>query len=212
MLWTWSVANHINVATADVNWHFEFPDVIHMNSVQYDGKGGVIFSARNLDAIYRVDMATGAITWKLGGSTTPQSLKFTKSKYPTNFSGQHFARLLPDGTLTVQDNGSRADPARRIRALDISIKPSAHSATILQQVTDPRTIPSQRSGSAIKLPGGDWVMSWGGGDFTTELNRSGVPQLTITYPGYNSYRAEPLDASVAALRAGMDEMVAPLHL
>ena len=41
-------------------------------------------------------------------------------------------------------------------------------------------------------------MSWGGGDFTTELNRSGVPQLTITYPGYNSYRAEPLDASVAA--------------
>ena len=72
----WSVADHIDVAAANVNWHGTFPDVIHMNSIAYDGAGGVIFSSRHLDAVYRVDMATGDITWKLGGSTTPQSLRW----------------------------------------------------------------------------------------------------------------------------------------
>jgi len=43
-----------NVAAANVNWHDQFPDVIHMNSILYDGNGGIIFSARHLDAVYRI--------------------------------------------------------------------------------------------------------------------------------------------------------------
>ena len=213
LVWTWSVANHINVATANVNWHSQFPDVIHMNSIQYDGNGGVLFSARHLDAVYDIDMATGAINWKVGGSPTPQSLKLISSKYPTNFSGQHFARLLPNGMLTVQDNGTEAKPARSVRALEMKLDLTKRTAAIVQQVTDSRTPTAAFCcGSAIKLPSGDWVTSWGFGDYTTELTSEGKPQLTITYPGTFSYRAEVLDASVAALRNGMDSMVAPLHL
>ena len=213
VVWSWSVADHINVATANVNWHGNFPDVIHMNSIQYDGDGGIVWSARHLDAVYRINMATGGITWKLGGSATPQSLKFISSKYPTNFSGQHFARLLPNGMLTVQDNGTRAKPARAVRALEIQLNLSKHSATIVQQVTDSRT-PTEAfcCGSALKLPTEDWVISWGFVDYTTELTSEGKPQLAITYPGTYSYRAEVLDASVAALQTGMNAMVAPLHL
>ena len=212
VVWRWSTANHINVATANVHFHSHFPDVIHMNSIQEDGHGGILFSARNLDALYRIDMATGAITWKLGGSSASQSLKFTKSSDPTNFGGQHYARVLPDGTITVQDNGTNAVPARRVRALNISLNLTAHTATILKQITDSRTVPSACCGSAIKLPTGDWVMAWGNNDFTTELNPSGVPQLTITYPGLTSYRAELIKASVPVLRSGMNAIVAPLHM
>ena len=212
VVWHWSTANHINVATANVQFHKNFPDVIHMNSIQEDGHGGILFSARNLDALYRIDMATGAITWKLGGSSTPQSLKFTKSAYPTNFSGQHYARILSNGTITVQDNGTAAVPERRVRALNISLNLTAHTATILRQITDDRTKHSGCCGSAIKLPTGDWVMAWGANDFTTELNSNGMPQLTITYPGLSSYRAELLKATVPALRGGMNAMVAPLHM
>ena len=71
IVWQWSVADHIDVATANVNWRDWFPDVIHMNSIEYDGNGGIIFSARHFDAIYRIDMATGDVTWKLGGSADP---------------------------------------------------------------------------------------------------------------------------------------------
>jgi hypothetical protein len=212
VVWRWSTANHVNVATADTQFHSNFPDVIHMNSVQYDGQGGVVFSARNLDAVYRVDMATGAITWKLAGSTTPQSLTFAKTPYPTDFSGQHDANVQPDGSITVHDDGTAAVPARLPRALHIRINLKSHVATIVKQVVDPRAKPSLCCGSANLLPSGDWVVSWGYNDYMTELSRSGVPKITITYPGLYSYRAELAEASVAAMRAGMSALHPSLHL
>ena len=212
VVWRWDTANHINVANANVHWHDQFPDVIHMNSIQYDGHGGVVFSARHFDAVYRIDMATGAITWKLGGSPAPQSLNFATTPYPTDFSGQHDANVLPDGSITVHDDGTRASPARLPRALHIRINLTSHTATIVKQVTDPRAQPALCCGSAILLSSGDWVASWGFNDYITELSRSGVPQITISFKGLFSYRAEIVDASVSALRSGMSALHPPLHL
>ncbi|MGO8873263.1 MAG: aryl-sulfate sulfotransferase [Acidimicrobiales bacterium] len=210
VVWSWSTADHVNVAAENANWHDQYPDVIHMNSIQYDGNGGVIFSARHLDAVYRVDMATGAITWKLAGTPTPESLTIAGSRHPTNFSGQHYARLLPNGEVTVQDDGTRAN--RRVRAVVFKINTTKMTAKLVQQVTDPRSTPALCCGSAIKLPTGGWVASWGYNDYTTELSRTGRPVLTITYPLLFSYRAELVDASITALREGMDEQVVPLQL
>ncbi len=210
VVWSWSVADHIDVATANVNWHNQFPDVIHMNSIEYDGDGGVIFSARHLDAVYRIDMATGAITWKLGGSATPQSLKVIGDKYAQLFSGQHDARIAPDGSLTVYDDGTNAD--RPPRALRFVINTVTHTATEVEQVTDARAPSSLCCGSAQKLAGGDWVISWGYDDFMSELNPQGIPQITISYPGTFSYRASDVPASLESLRAGMDQVVPPLTI
>ena len=164
IVWQWSVADHIDIAAANVNWRDWFPDVIHMNSIEYDGNGGIIFSARHLDAIYRIDMATGDITWKLGGSPTPQSLNVSGDQYlgagGQLFSGQHDARLVPDGSLTVHDNGSRA--SRAPRALRFTIDSSTNTATEIEQVTDSRAPSSPYIGSVEKLPGGDWVADWAG--------------------------------------------------
>ena len=212
IVWQWSVADHIDVATANVNWRDQFPDVVHMNSIEYDGDGGIIFSSRHFDAIYRIDMTTGDITWKLGGSPTPQSLNVVGDQYLAAggqlFSGQHDARLQPDGSLTVHDNGSRAN--RAPRALRFTIDTSTNTATEVEQVTDSRATTSPYTGSVEKLPGGDWVADWGGGDFTTELSPTGVPQITISYPGYFSYREGQVLASTSSLRQGMNAMVAPL--
>jgi len=211
VVWSWDVADHIDVATADVNWHNLFPDVIHMNSIQYDGNGGIIFSARHLDAVYRIDMATGVVTWKLGGSLTPESLTVSGDPYVDAggqlFSGQHYARLLPDGSLTVHDNGFLAN--RQPRAVHFTIDPNAMTATEIGQVSDPRTAAALCCGSAELLSGGDWVVDWGYNDFTTELNAEGVPQITITYPGTFSYRSGDVLATVDAMRQGMDAMVPP---
>ena len=71
-------------------------------------------------------------------------------------------------------------------------------------MTDPRAKSSACCGSAEKLPGGDWVISWGGDDFMTELNPQGVPQLTITFPNLFSYRAANVPASVAVAAFGYE--------
>jgi hypothetical protein len=213
VVWSWSVANHIDIASENVNWHDEYPDVVHMNSIAYDGAGGVIFSSRYFDAVYRVDMATGAITWKLGGTPTPESLKWVggNAHEPAGFSGQHFARLAPNGDLTLQDNGTR--DGRPVRALEFKVDGTNMTATLKAQVEDSRNpAPALCCGSALKLAGNDWVVNWGYNDYVSELRGDGSPVLTITWPGESSYRAETLDATVAALRAGMDAAVEPVLL
>jgi hypothetical protein len=209
VVWQWDTAEHVDVATEDTNWRSLFPDVIHMNAIEYDGNGGIIFSARHLDAVYRIDMATGNITWKLGGTTTPQSLTVAGDSEAQLFSGQHDPRLLPDGSLTVHDNGSQA--ARPPRALRFTIDAGTKTATEIEDVSDARVAHSGFVGSVEKLPGGDWVADWGGSDFTTELDEQGQPQLTITYPGMFSYRDADVPASIDSLRSHMDAMVAPFR-
>ncbi len=54
-------------------------------------------------------------------------------------------------------------------------------------------------------------MSWGYNQSMTELNAQGVPQITISYPGYFSYREADILASITALRKGMDAMVHPIN-
>lgn len=54
------------------------------------------------------------------------------------------------------------------------------------------------------------MASWGFSSYMTELDPQGVPQITIAYPGYFSYRAADVPVPVASLRQGMDAMVPPL--
>ena len=215
VVWSWSVAAHINVATANLNWRNQFPDVVHMNSIQLLGNHELVFSARHFDAVYAIDINSGAIIWKLGGTTTAQSLTVTHDQYAvTNtealFSGQHDARILPDGTLTVQDNGTV--PLRQVRALRFAINPATRSATEIAQVTDSRVGPAFCCGGVDHLSTGDWLASWGTAQFATELTPSGNPVLTVSYAPYFSYRVAPVVPPISALRAGMDGRVAPLKL
>jgi len=215
IVWSWSVAAHIDVATANVNWRKQFPDVIHMNSIQYFGDRDILVSLRHFDAVYAVSMRTGAILWQLGGAPTPRSLAVSHDQYaavhPADlFSGQHDARIASDGTLTVQDNGTLF--LRPVRALRFAIDTAKRSATELEQVTDARMGPAFCCGGVDRLSAGDWLASWGTAQYVTELTPRGRPVLTIAYPPYFSYRVAPVTPSIAALRNAMDSMVAPLRL
>lgn len=183
-------------------------DITHVNGVEPDG-GSLLISMRHTDAVYKVKRATGAIDWKLGGTHTPQSL--TVEGEPADslvFSGQHDPRLLPDGTLTLHDNrtGSTLGP----RAVRFRIDSSARTATQVEQITDPETVPSVCCGSARKLPGGDWVMSWGYNGLVTELTPSGRRVFGLRFGnGLFSYRAVPAttkELPASRLRRGMDAM------
>jgi hypothetical protein len=124
----------------------------------------------------------------------------------TEFGGQHDARNLPDGTLTLHDNGTGR--SRAPRALRFALDTSAHTATLLESVSDPQVNASTCCGSARKLPTGDWVMSWGASQVVTELAPGGARQFKLMFSGgVFSYRADPVMPGVlsaAALRAGMD--------
>jgi hypothetical protein len=212
VVWRWNSKDHVSLAE-NVNWTgayrtigdgTEVYDYIHLNSVQPDGDGYII-SARHLDAIYRIDKATGAVRWKLGGTELPASLHVVGDTRRTRFSGQHDARLLPDGTLTVYDNHAPRKP----RAMRFRIDAAKGTATLLGQVAEPRLVWSPAEGSARLLPGGDWVVSWGATNLLSELRATNDPTWRLTLERGQSFRITPvLRGTLAAstLRRAMDRM------
>jgi len=211
IVWRWSTIAHINVAAANVNWHNQVPDVIHMNSIEEVGNE-VIFSARHLDAVYAIDRTTGNIIWKVGGSPTPQSLTVVGNTYPQVFSGQHDARYRSDGTLTVHDNATQ-ETGHAARALEFQINLANNTATVVQDVTDASfNHPSPAVGSVDLLPGGNWLIDWGTADYVTELTPQGAPVIQIIFPKFLTYRTAPVPDSDGTLSNAMDARFPPLRL
>lgn len=211
VLWTWDTAQHVDIATANTNWHNHYPDVIHMNSLSLDGNGNLVISCRQLDAVYGISMTTGNIIWKLGGSPTPQSLTVIGDTNAQLFSGQHMAEVLPNGDISVYDDGSQIN--RSARALRFTIDTTKMTATEDESFLNPARLSSPYEGSAEKLPGGDWLANWAGSGLITETSPLGAPlvSISVTLPtGVTPYRVRGVVASITALRAGMNAMVSPL--
>jgi Arylsulfotransferase (ASST) len=125
----------------------------------------------------------------------------------SHFGGQHDARVLSDGTVTLYDDGTNL--GRAPRAVRYQLDTTAHTATLVEQASDPLIANSSCCGSARKLlAGGDWVMGWGGTNTASEMTADGTRVFLLTFAGaVIVYRATPVPFGVldrAALRAGMD--------
>jgi hypothetical protein len=220
-VWSWNTKDHIALAETGRWWQRVLAtpvhlrdgrmayDVVHLNSIDPAGSG-IVVSARHTDAVYDIDRATGAVRWKLGGTARPESLTVLGDPQfgSAPFGGQHDARVLPDGTLTVHDNGTMR--GRPPRALRLSIDTAAKTATLAEEISDPALPLSAFAGSVRRLSGGNWVLSWGGNPLIEERTSSGATVFRLTLPpGWFSYRAFPVPygrLSRAALARGMDAM------
>jgi len=214
LVWSWRASDHLTAADVAPRWtsvctETSPADIFHFNSAEPD-RSGYVLSLRHLDAVLRIDRVTGAVEWKLGGtpSTTSLSPVGDPAMAGGGFAGQHDARILRDGTLTVHDNGTRA--ARPPRAVRYRLDLRARTATLIEDIRDSAAPESFCCGSARRLAGGNWVTSWGGQPFITELTPAGVPVFRLTFTqGMFSYRADPVPFGrlrADALRRAMDQM------
>jgi arylsulfotransferase ASST len=217
LVWSWWASDHIDASETPIAWCDPsivangVYDIYHFNSAEPNGNGFML-SFRHLDAIYQVDKSDGSVVWKLGGTNRPESLSVQNDPLFTagdGFRGQHDARVLSDGTVTLHDNGFHPSSQRPPRAIRYAIDLGARTATLVEQENDPGGIATPLCcGSARRLPGGDWLMSWGNTGLVTELSPLGAPVFSLTFDaGLFSYRAHPVLPGLlsrAALRAGMD--------
>jgi Arylsulfotransferase (ASST) len=210
LVWEWNSKDHISLAETGRWWPSLLNggppyDLVHINAVEPDGSA-LLISLRQTDAVYKIDRSTGNVIWKLGGTTTPQSLAVVDDPESYPLGGQHDPRLQPDGTITIHDNGTFLN--RPPRAVRYAIDEEEGTATLAESVSDPQVTSSICCGSARRSPHGSWLMSWGGNPVVTEFaaNRSRNFRLTFD-DSWFSYRAFPVPSgllSAAALRAGMD--------
>jgi uncharacterized protein YndB with AHSA1/START domain len=224
LVWSWNTNGKVDPSETPTRWRQPYVyglsttlpdgrkayDYVHANSLQQVGNT-VVVSFRHLDAVMAINKTTGNIIWKLGGTATPQSLTVVGDpKTEPPIGGQHYARVLSDGTLTIYDNNTNNnDPPRAVRyRIDLFNK----TATWVEQVKDPDVSSSPCCGSAQHFSDGSYVMSWGGTPVISEFGPTGARHFKLTFTpsgtGF-SYRVDPITGAsptIADLRAGMDAM------
>jgi hypothetical protein len=200
----WSTEDHVNLnETPTYRWESldrEPYDTTHVNSVEPLKNGDFIISLRHTDAVYRVDGATGALEWKLGGTPTPNSLQVVGDPRAYPLAAQHDARWLGHGQLSVHDNGGGAGPRVVIYRIGDGV------ATYVDSYADPLATFSACCGSARKVAD-NWLVSWGGVPVVTEFDAEHRRVFLLSINGTGtSYRAVAIDGELteAHLRRGMD--------
>ncbi len=216
-LWSWSTQGHIGLAETGRWWPTALlstpRDIVHMNAVEPVGNDAILISLRHTDAVYKIDKTTGEVVWKLGGTWTPKSLTLKgdpEGAYP--LGGQHDVRVQTVGpsamTITIHDNRTNLPGAPR--AVRYEINETAHTATLVEEVTDPEVPSSFCCGSARRSADGSWLFSWGGRSLVTEFNPAGERTFRLGFGGiafsYRAVAAPDGSLSAAAPRTGMDSM------
>jgi Arylsulfotransferase (ASST) len=215
-VWVWDTSAHIPVSETTQAWIAEQTsqtrdvyDPWHYNSIESTGDG-YILSFRHLDAIYRIDnTVAGLIQWKLGGTQRPESLTINNDPFG-GVAGQHDARLLPDGTVTLYDNGTLGlGPGRQPRNVRYIIDTQAQTATFAGALNDSEVTLSGCCGSTRLLPGGNVVTGWGGTPQISEYASDGTRLFRIS--GTFVYRGTPIlpgTFTAQQFRDGMDTQFA----
>jgi hypothetical protein len=209
LVWEWKSREHISLSETGRWWPDGPPprgyyQLVHLNGFEPAGNS-VIASFRSVDAVYKISKSTGNIVWKLGGTTTPRSLRVRQDPRRYTFGGQHDPRRLPDGTLTVFDN--RRDLGQAPRAVRFRIDQRARTATLLQSITDPSVPQSNCCGSARRLANGDWLICWGLDNPIGGYKPNGERTFRMTFESSFARQAEPVPPGVLTaqdLRQAMD--------
>ena len=188
VMWEWHSIGHVDVSES----YSKLPatpaaafDYFHINSLSTDSHGNILISGRNTWALYQLDAHTGAVMWRLGGK------KSTFALGPgVQFAYQHNAEWLPNGEISLFDDEGAPPVKPPSRGEVIKLDPHAKTATLAGQLvrtSGPLTTTSQ--GDTQALPGGGWMVGWGGFPNLTEFNAKGEMVYDAQLPaGENSYR------------------------
>ncbi len=187
VMWEWHALGHIplgnslnHVSSGEYPW-----DYVHINSISPGGTGSnpggassnppsepgnVMLSSRNTWTLYDVNMHTGGYNWLLGDGGH-SSFKLGPG---VRFYWQHDAEFQPGGLISLFNNAS--DPPKQKESSGLLLRPdfSNHTVTLVKRFVNPsKTLLASSQGDTLSLPGGDWLLGYGGLPNFTEFNSSG---------------------------------------
>jgi hypothetical protein len=184
VVFQWRSLDHIPVTDSyQTLTNQNIGDYIHVNSLWFDeSDGNIILSCRNTSEVIKISRVTGEIIWRMMGKHN--QFTFTNAipgnTDPSYFQVQHNARRLPNGNLTVFDNGysAHSDPQYDFsrpysRAVEYVIDEVNKTARLVWQYRHSPDIITYNGGSAERLPGGHTVIQWGN-------DNSATPALAMT--------------------------------
>jgi hypothetical protein len=184
--WEWHSLDHVRASESETSPPKGTPwDWFHVNSIDPEPDGDLLISARSTWAGYQLEGATGRILWRLGG--VDSSFKMGPG---TETAWQHDARMLPDGEITLFDDGSNPPVHSQSRAVRIALDFKTHEARLssaFTHATPPLLAASQ--GNMQTLADGNTVVDYGGVPDISEYASDGSVLFDANLPfDMSSYR------------------------
>ncbi len=171
VMWEWHSLGHIPLSESNVAPRASgYPwDYVHINSVDPGTSGDVLLSSRNTWGLYDVDLQNGDVRWRLGGKHSSFKLGAGTRVY-----WQHDAEFQPGGLISVFDNAAAPPKEKQSRGVLLRPDTSGHTVTLVKQFVNPsKTLLASSQGNTLSLPGGNWLLGYGGLPNFTEFDAAG---------------------------------------
>jgi hypothetical protein len=171
VMWEWHALGHIPFGDSkNPAPKTSYPwDFVHVNSVDPGSSGDLLVSFRNTWSLDDVDLHSGGFRWRIGGVHSTFRLG-----PDVKFYWQHDASFQPGNRISLFDNGSNPPEEKQSRGLLLDVDHHAHTVRLEEQFANPsRTLLASSQGSTLALPGGNWLLGYGGLPDFTEFDSSG---------------------------------------
>jgi Arylsulfotransferase (ASST) len=178
--WEWHSLDHVAASESEVEAPSDTApwDWFHLNSIDVQPGGSLLVSARSTWAAYQLQAGTGRILWRLGGDDS--SFKMGPG---TETAWQHDGRILPDGEVTLFDDGSNPPIHSQSRAVRIALDFKTHRARLTADYTHPDPpLLAASQGNMQTLPDGNAVVGYGGLPAISEYAPNGALLLDAHLP------------------------------
>jgi len=149
--------------------HFNFEDVdtirltdpvtvdwTHSNAVELDSDGNYLVSHRHFNEITKVSRADSSVIWRLGGNAN----QFNFVNDSAMFLAQHDCRRLPNGNLSLFDNGV-GNPLHYGSAKEYELDETNMTATLVWSHNEGIDHWSASQGNVQRLANGNTLISYG---------------------------------------------------
>jgi Arylsulfotransferase (ASST) len=167
-------------------------DYFHINSIDVDHDSNLLVSARKTSAVYKIDRNSGEIIWRLGGKKSDFEIGPGAS-----FAFQHDARRLPEGNISIFDNGTTVfqkgfpKATEESRAIVLELDEERMRSSLVAEYTHPdKKEYADAAGNTQMLNNGDVFVGWGRALAISEFSKDGELLLDLRLqPDNRSYRA-----------------------
>jgi hypothetical protein len=188
-------------------------DYFHLNTIDPRGNGTTLLSSRNTMALWLINDKTGQVIEKIGGRKST-----VKMEPGAQTAFQHDAMTLPDGQISIFDNGGApfGNPESHKESRAAIVEVGQGRDRLVQELRHPSPLQAGSQGSVQQMPNGNWLVGWGQEPYVSEYTSSGQliydarmwaekPKLeTESYRTYKfEWKATPYwPPSIAAQKSG----------
>ena len=194
VVFQWRSWDHFKITDCSVsslvNLLGTYIDYVHGNSVEQCPDGNLVISCRHMNEITKIDRQTGDVIWRMGLHAVNNQFSFPNDS--RGWSAQHDARILPNGHLTLFDNGNDLTPLYS-RALEFALDEQSLVATKVWEYQHVPEVSGLFMGNVQRHGDGSTTIGWGGTSnppAMTDLHADGLVASEIRLPpGRVNYRA-----------------------